>query len=354
MIQIVCLSHQPWGKFPSRTQHLMSRLKEVEILWFQPAFGPADRRQPSGRKVRPHITVYTLPPLRATQSRVPFLVQASWDRAGRFINEVIRRHRFHDVVLWCTGPRQARLLDRIEYDRLVYDCSADWSELPIEWESALTVQADVVFAASPDLADYLSPCSPNVTLLPNGVNYAMFDQAFPAPNTASFCWVGALYPDLDLDPLLYAARQRPDWSFTLIGPVKGGGPHGLDKLQRLPNVHLLGRRAPLDIPELLGKHSVCLNLLRDSDAGNGILPIHLYEYLATGKPIVSMLWPEQVEKLADVVYGAHDEREFLRMCQQALTEAPGWVTDRRKAYAKQAAWSERVAVVQRILDALSS
>ena len=110
----------------------------------------------------------------------------------------------------------------------------------------------------------------------------------------------------------------------------------------------------MDVPELLSRHRVCLNLMRDADAGNGIAPVRLFEYLATGKPIVSMLWPDQVERLADVVYGAHDEKEFLQCCERALEEAPGWVTDRRRSYAEEAAWPHRMEIVQRILDALSS
>lgn len=45
-----------------------------------------------------------------------------------------------------------------------------------------------------------------------------------------------------------------------------------------------------------------------------------------------MLWPEQVEIFPDVVYGAHDEREFLTLCQHALEEAPGFVSQRRQSY----------------------
>lgn len=59
-----------------------------------------------------------------------------------------------------------------------------------------------------------------------------------------------------------------------------------------------------------------------------MVPPRLYEYLSTGKPIVSMLWPEQVELFPDVVYGAHSPEEFLHLCQQALAEDPGWVDQR--------------------------
>lgn len=51
-----------------------------------------------------------------------------------------------------------------------------------------------------------------------------------------------------------------------------------------------------------------------------------------------------------MVYGAHDEREFLTLCQHALKEAPGFVSQRRQSYGAAAAWSLRAAAVSRILD----
>ena len=64
----------------------------------------------------------------------------------------------------------------------------------------------------------------------------------------------------------------------------------------------------------------------------------VYEYLATGKPIVSMLWPGQVERFPDVIYNARDEGEFLTLCAHALEEDPGFVAGRRRDHAAQAAW----------------
>ena len=92
-------------------------------------------------------------------------------------------------------------------------------------------------------------------------------------------------------------------------------------------------------------------LMRDRGRARGldIVPSRIYEYLSTGHPVVTMLWPGQVEHFPDVIYGAHSSEDFCRLCEQALTEAPGWVSGRRKNYGEQAAWSNRAAEVSRIL-----
>lgn len=37
MKQIICLSEEPWSASPGRTQQLVSRLKNTQVLYFSPA-----------------------------------------------------------------------------------------------------------------------------------------------------------------------------------------------------------------------------------------------------------------------------------------------------------------------------
>ena len=61
--QILCLSNEPWSTSPGRTQQLLSRLRDTQILYFAPPAGRRDRSfRQKGQKVRPNVTVYTLPP----------------------------------------------------------------------------------------------------------------------------------------------------------------------------------------------------------------------------------------------------------------------------------------------------
>ena len=47
MKQIICLAGQPWSSSPGRTQQLLSRLRDTQVLYFSPAAG---RRHPCGQK----------------------------------------------------------------------------------------------------------------------------------------------------------------------------------------------------------------------------------------------------------------------------------------------------------------
>ena len=294
--------------------------------------------------MRPGLTVYTLPPVLAVEERHHYLFRRNQQRLAKFIEQCMDRHRFRDPVLWCTSPQQVHLLDYLPYRGLVYDCDRDWSHLPIRWESDLALAADVIFAASQGLGDHLAPCNDNIALLPNGANHPMFsrDDLSVPPELRGVTapvlgYTGALWRDLDLTPVLRAAMERPDWAFVFVGRDEGN-PFAPD-LEELPNVALLGHKPLVELPDYLGRFDVCLHLLRRRDDDSDIIPPRFYEYLSTGKPIVSMLFEDQVEPFPDVVYGAHTSEEFVQLCGRALAEAGSWARRRRRDYGAASAWS---------------
>lgn len=356
MKQILCLSQEPWSnRLPGRTQQIISRLRDAQILYFSPARSHRDHSyRKRGRQVRPNVIVYTLPPVSSSVSeRFPRLFRMAWDRIGRYIQEESERRRFTEPLLWTTHPRHVHLVDRLEYGALVYDCDRVWDGFPDHWEGSLARAADVVFAASPLLRDRLSPCSSNIALLPNGFNQPLFDadshrpDSMPGATAPILGWAGAIREGLDLSPVLYAAQARPDWGFLLLGGLDRRNPF-LRRLNKLPNVYLPGPCPASEVPEWLFRCQVLIDLPRTDRPFDEVVSPRLYEYLATGKPVVTMLWPDQVELFPDVVYGAHDLEEFVTLCAHALEEAPGFA-ERRRQRAAEAAWPRRVDEVERIL-----
>lgn len=349
MKQLICVSHAPWSSTPNRTQQLITRLKDVEVLYFEPDSGAT-----SPRRVRPNITVYSVPPRLMLRLDVPVLGAPSALLLRRYFRKIVQGHGFREAPLWLTGPAQYPLVKLIPHGGLVYDCDREWDDLPLKWESELALQCDVVFAASHGLAQRLAPCCTNIAILPNGVNFTMFSREEDEPARLPirckgpvFCRVGAVTGDLDFEPLLTAAAAHPEWSFLLLGEVEDSA---RARLERFPNVRLPGRVPMVDVPDYLRESRVCFDLLDHATAGSDILPIRLYEYLAVGKPVVLALLPDQVEPFPDVVYTASSPAAFLRCCEHALEEDPTWVCGRRRAYAKESQWASRAAEIQHILE----
>lgn len=351
MKQIICLSHSAWSARPNRTQQLLTRLDDAQILFFEPPVRGKEARD--GLRVRPNVTVYSLPrPLLNGLDQLPFRRQ-NQNRVIRSIEKVMARRHFREPVLWCTTPEYFFLVDHLAYRCLVYDCHEEWDALPLEWESELTAAADVVFAASPGLKERLAPCNDNIALLPNGATPLMFlrDDLTPPAAVAGLpspvlARVGDLTADLELEPLIYAARNRPQWTFLLLGRV---GQNAAGTLSKLPNVVPAGPVPAVELPDYLSGCHALFDLLHSRRRGSDIIPARIYEYLATGKPIVTMIEPERTEPFPDVIYTAYDVNGFLRRCQTALAEDDAFIRDRRLEYAKNASWSRRAEEITRIL-----
>lgn len=352
MDQLVCLSDRPWSAHPSRTQQLLSRMKGVQILYFEPARGLGDLRRRPGRRVRPGLVVYTLPPVWEREDGVLF--RLGQFRLRRFVERAMERHRMREPLLWCATPWAVHLVDELPIRGVVYDCAQDWSHLPVQWESELSLSADVIFAASPELAEHIAPCSDNVALLLNGANCSVRPRGEgerPAPLRSIqgpiFGYAGTLWRDLDLRPVLQLARAYPRAQVVLVGrrqrnPV-------LPRLLQEPNVRLLDAVPLAELPEYLGAFDVCLNLVRRESPNNDVLPPRIFEYFSTGKPVVSMALPGQVEEYPDVIYFAYTTERFVELCGRAMLERGTWARERRRHYAQTASWSSRAEEVEHIL-----
>lgn len=356
MKQILCLSHTPWQTRPNRTQQLLARLPDVQVLFFEPPVPRGASKPEQGRRMRSHITVYTLPaPLPAGPAR-NFLQRRTVNKSAAFIRQIMDEHRFRHPVLWCTAPDQMGLVGQLPCRGLVYDCHREWGEEFLDLESELTGRAEVVFAASPGLVERLSPCSDNIALLPNGVNPLMFDRGeFSPPDNFAVLAdritmgrVGDLTGHVDLKPLMAAATAHRNWAFLMIGRVTQ---QVRETLSRYPNIVLAGPVNAVELPDYLSVCDILFDLTRDDRRGCDILPAHIYEYLATGKPIVMMADPEAVdtEPFPDVIHTAYDHTGFLRRCTKALEE-DATLAQKRRLYAEQSAWAVRAAEVTRILE----
>ena len=355
MKQLLCLSYTTWRAWPDRTQQLLTRFNDVEILFFEPAAERASWfTRPQGRRVRPHITVYTLPTPLPAPGDAAILAQRRREKCSLYIQKVMAKHQFREPVLWCNHPAQAPFIDELAYRGLVYDCHRLWGDEWLDRESDLAGRSDVVFAASKALAERLSPCSKNVALLPNGSNPLIFtQQPTGVPHIIAslrghrlLCRVGDLTAQTELSPLIYAAQHRMEWQFLLVGrytqPVA-------DRLKELGNVHLVGQVDPMDVPDYLAPCDLLFDLLQRDQRPAGVVPIRVYEYLATGKPIVLMAEPGLEEPLGDAVYTSYDEEGFLYRCSLAMREKTS-LAPIRQEYARMAAWPNRAAECMSLLE----
>jgi glycosyltransferase involved in cell wall biosynthesis len=152
-------------------------------------------------------------------------------------------------------------------------------------------------------------------------------------------YVGQIADKLDFELVEALARARPRWSFVFVGDVWETRRVQARALDALPNVHFLGRRAYHELPGYLRAFDVCAMPHRCTPLTRSMDPIKLYDYLATGKPIVSTP-VAGIERFRDVIYVGDTAQAFVAGVESALQEPPA-LRERRLDYARHNTWSRR-------------
>lgn len=380
MKQIVCLSTSPWYPIPTRKQQVMSRLHDAEILYFDPSItviAPLkDKRakpkltayQKPGEQVLDHITVHALPPVWPFFNKYRWINSRNQRHVADYVASVMAQHGFEKPVLWCYSPVSADAVDRIPHSALIYDCVDRHSAygglmdpaVVDGMELELAAKADMVFATAQSLCERLQAANPKARFIPNGANFELFQEASKpceAPEDLRdiqgpvLGFVGALQACIEYGYVETAAKARPNWNFVFIGRENPGV--DLSALRALPNVHFLGLKPHGELPSYIAQFDVCLNLFAKSDLSKDVSPLKFYEYLATGKPIVSTPQPDQVLQFAPLIHIAQTPEEFLTRCAEAIADTDPARTEARMEEGRKSSWDSRVAQMEEILQGMN-
>ncbi|MGQ0743219.1 MAG: glycosyltransferase [Acidimicrobiales bacterium] len=181
-------------------------------------------------------------------------------------------------------------------------------------------------------------------LVSNGVDlghYLGFDPDEPEEyreiDRPRAVYVGALREWFDYELLGRLASARRDVSFVIIGADNSGG-----KLPIAANIHALGPRTYQRLPGYLRHADIGLIPFDRDNQGNlvdHINPLKLYEYAASGLPVVATHWPA----LADIGSPAilcHSTESWIQGLDHSLAKAKE-LGLQMQAFARQADWSAR-------------
>lgn len=376
MNQVVCLSTANWHPYPTRKQQVMSRLKNTEVLYFDPPvslLAPLKDKSLSPRMkaykkagerlaLYPNITVCAMPPVLPFFNKFRLINKINQWYLARYVNRRMREYGFSQPVIWAYSPTSSDILEHLPAQCVVYDCvdrHAGYQglinpEVVNKMERDLAGACDMVFATASGLYDTLKEYNTDTYMIPNGVNYALFSEAqrvdLSVPEDLSdlqgpiFGFIGMLQECIDYDLIIALAKARPDCTIVFVGKPLPGVDIGLLKTYR--NIRFCGLKPQSELPSYLARFNVCINPFRAGSLSKDVSPLKFYEYLASGKPIVSTPQPEQVLEYRDVVYIAENEESFVRQCEAALKEEGTQLRERRIKLAQQCSWDARVGQIE--------
>ena len=189
-------------------------------------------------------------------------------------------------------------------------------------------------------------------LVENGLDTAFLSDPTPTPcaNTGSkprVGYLGFISERTDLTLLTKLAIERPNYELLIAGPdnerlLLSSG------LLDLPNVITIDYLPYSEAPSFIQSLDVCLIPHVHSAFSQSMSPLKLFQYLASGRPIVTTE-VAGTERWKDLVYIADNDDSFIHNVDKALAEDSRLAAKRISA-AKHESWPHRIEDLLNIIE----
>jgi hypothetical protein len=277
------------------------------------------------------------------------------------INRIIRKLNLKKIIFFPSTPLAALFVDNIRKDLVCFDLIDEYrgyNPFNLDLNSSnlekdLIRNSDIILCTAIKLYERTRNIHNNVHLIPNAVDIKKYENIFPVKTNNErpvIGFIGYLEPIIwDLELLEYTIRKLKNYEFVFVGLYNKDA----EKFKKYSNVNMTGRISFHNLINNLKKFDVCLIPFNKNELIECINPVKMYEYLATGKPIVSTELPEPA-RYNDVIYIAKDKEEFVEKIEFALQEKDENLVKKRIQIAKENTWDKRVEeilnIIQRFLD----
>jgi len=380
---IVCFGPSDWwGMNPSCTTHIMQKLaKKNRVLYINPFSSDLREATKSGitariiRKLKSTVK-FLRQPQKNLHVFSPIFFPLQGNRVIDCVNNALLRFQIMSVrrvlgmskpILWVENIRAADILRWFDPLLQVYHVSDLFSEdeytanreILRPREEKVSRASDILICVSKRLFKVKSTQHNrnNVFYLPHGVDFELFRKAanngdnsikelanVPRP-IAGYYGTMTAYNDIEL--LEYCAAHLRDVSFVLVGQITGGN---YQELAKQPNVYLRGKVSYEQIPSLCACFDVCLLQWKMSKWIEYCNPLKFFEYMASGKAIVSVPIDEIVENYPNVVSVAGTKEEYCKAITWELNNDTNERAQRRIEAAKDHSWDSHIEQLSQIIS----
>ena len=309
----------------------------------------------------------------------PVIIPFPYSRAVRWFNKFLLLNSlrkwmnamdFHNPIIWTFLPTGIALdiINNIDKKVLIYYCIADFYELVgntkkvKKTENELIKKSDLIFAQGNFLKEKCKRLNDEVYIFPFGVkietfeNFTQSSEEIPADiksiKKPIIGYIGGIHKHIDLGLIRFIAKNHPEWSIVLIGPLQTN----IAEISNLDNVFLLGKKDFPSLPKYISQFDVAIIPYVKSRYTETVYPTKLNEYHAMGKPVVSTDLPEitafNVENDNLISMGTTYEK-FVDQLSHSLSSQNKVLKNQRKPSAKRNRWSTRIDQMSTIIrDAL--
>jgi len=378
-MDILCISTTDWDEIWGSRQQVLSRLAKAghRVLFVERQVGPEHLLRDAGLRAR-KTARWRLPGRHRIDENLwtwqpPLMLPGRYyskvlNAAGQLLlrsrlKTVLAEAGFGNPILWLYPPHSAPLIGKFNEIMVVYHCIERFAGGQTGWkrrimllqETDLLRKADLVFCHSEGLQQlYQAQCRTEIRFIPSAADVSFFQSTeevhpavhhIPRPRIAV---AGTFDNRIDTALLMALSSAHPEWSLVLIGQIRPGRVN-LKSVLSAPNVHYLGFYPHEELPTLLnGMDALIIPYVRN-ELTEYINPVKLYEYLAVGKPIISVSLPE-VKRLKPWVAIADEHGLFVRAVEESLAHDSVDCQKERRRIAHAHSWDLRVQEIWQFIQ----
>lgn len=204
-------------------------------------------------------------------------------------------------------------------------------------------QSDIVLTSSKINYELFSAINTSCYYFENAVDQIFISSPSELPYRLNkmrprLGYVGFITQRTDIKLLDYVARSRPEYDLIIAG-TQGEDLNKYGTLN-LPNVNYKGIIPYNDVPNFLESIDVCLIPHKDTLYSKSMNPLKLYQYLGSGRPIVSTSIAG-VERWDGLISIASNYEDFIIKIDDALKNDNEELCYKRISAVKEETWGKR-------------
>jgi len=225
-------------------------------------------------------------------------------------------------------------------------------------EDILVKSVDMVISTSKELSNKKAALNKNSFFVPNAANISHSLKALDPDLTVSSIldgipkpiigYFGAIERRIDYDLVRELLKLNADKSFVFIGPVDQYYLNADDFTE--PNMYIKGAVSYQQMPSVLKGFDVAIIPFKKDEVSNHIFPLKLFEYLGSGKPVVSTNFNSDLADFTNnTVSFCETAEEFSDALNKALLDNTT-LQQERLAVAANNTWEHRIIEIENLLE----
>jgi hypothetical protein len=280
-------------------------------------------------------------------------IRKSLQKQLKIINSLFSTKTFSDTVLVVYPPSYIASFAKknINHDLLISDIvddvtirASNQEKIILENEYLKVLpDSDWIITTGASLRRYESLVKKEIEVFPNGVNFTDFCVVEENKKNVKLTigYVGSINKTLDVDLLEYSIKKLPGVDFLFYGFYDKHGKSSIKRLKTLNNFYYLGELNYKYVPKFIKSCDILINPKKNNYSTQGNDSLKVYQYLSTGKPIVSTsIHPAPIFSKHMLI--ADTEEAFYKMIEDIINNRVSIKFEKNKIIAQKYDWKEKI------------